>query len=150
MNTRIPRLRGRAHGARLFWALFLAAGATSCAGSDPSQPCFCTLEFRSFTVTVTDATGQPTEGVSISVRRVSDGALLTGNSSLDQSAGVYVILSDSNIDDVSEAGTTVEVVGTLGSMGFTAEYVFSRDECQCHVSKISGPDTVQLEPLPPG
>ena len=30
-----------------------------------------------FTVTVTDAAGQPAEGVSISVRRVSDAAVLT-------------------------------------------------------------------------
>ncbi len=119
-------------------------------GSDPSLPCACTLEFRFFTVTVMDATGQPAEGVTISVRRVSDGAVLTENSSLDQGPGVYVILSDGNIDDVSDTGTTVEVVGTLGDMGFRAEYVFGRDVCQCHVNKISGPDSVQLEPLPLG
>ena len=114
------------------------------------MPCVCTLEFRFFTVTVLDVAGQPAEGVSISVRRVSDGAVLTENSSLDPGPGVYVILSDGNIDDVSEDGTTVEVVGTLEDMGFMAEYVFGRDACQCHVNKISGPDTVQLEPLPLG
>ncbi len=125
-------------------------GVASCLDSDPSLPCACTLEFRFFTVTVVDASGQPAEGVSISVRRVSDGALLTVNSSLGQGSGVYVILTDGNIQDVSEAGTTVEVVGTLGELGFTAEYVFDRDACQCHVNKISGPETVQLEPLPLG
>jgi len=58
-----------------------------------------------------------------------------------------VILTDNNIDDLNEAGRTIEVVGTLGGMGFTAEYVFGRDACQCHVNKISGPDTVQLSTL---
>ena len=110
----------------------------------------CTLQFNFFTVTVVDAAGQPAAGVSISVRRVSDGAVLTENRSFDLPPGVYVILTDGNIDDVSEAGTTVKVVGILGDMGFTAEWVFDRDACHCHVNKISGPDTVQLEPLPLG
>ncbi len=147
MNMRIPRPGGGAYRGRLSWGLFLLAGVASCIGSDPALPCLCTLEFRFFTVTVMDATGQPAEGVTISVRRVSDGAVLTVNSSLDQGPGVYVILTDNNIDDVNEAGTTIEVVGTLGGMGFTAEYVFDRDACQCHVNKISGPDTVQLSTL---
>ena len=101
-----------------------------------------------FTVTVTDAAGQPAEGVSISVRRVSDAAVLTETEDFFLAPGVYVILTDRNIDDVSEDGTAVDVVGTRGDTGFTAEYVFDRDACQCHVNKISGPDTVQLEPLP--
>ena len=150
MNTCIPRPRRRALGGRTSWGLLLAAGVASCLNSDPSLPCACTLEFRFFTVTAVDAAGEPAEGVSIAVRRVSDGAVLTVNSSLEQGPSVYVILTDGNIDDVSEAGTTVEVVGTLGDTGFTAEYAFDRDACRCHVNKVSGPDTVQLEPLPLG
>ena len=149
MNSRIPRPRRRAPGRRIPWGLLLVIGLASCLDSDPSLPCACTLEFRFFTVTVVDDAGQPAEGVSISVRRVSDGAVLTVNSSLGQGPGVYVILTDGNIQDVTEAGTTVEVVGTLGDMGFTAEYLFDRDACQCHVNKISGPEIVQLEPLLP-
>ncbi len=136
-------------GGRISWGLLLVLGVASCLDSDPSLPCACTLEFRFFTVTVVDNAGQPAEGVSISVRRVSDGAVLNQDSSLGQGPGVYVILTDSNIQDVTEAGTTVEVLGTLGDMGFTAEYIFDRDACQCHVNKISGPETVQLEPLLP-
>lgn len=90
------------------------------------------------------------EGVSISVRRVSDGADLTEPDDIFTGPEVYLILTDGNIDDVSEDGTAIEVVGTLGDTGFTAQYVFDRDSCQCHVNKISGPDTVQLEPLPLG
>ena len=126
--------------------LFFAAGGASC--SPPATPCICTLEFRIFTVTVVDAAGEPAEGVSISVRRVSDGADLTQPNDLVQGPGVYVIMTDGNGDDVSQDGTAVEVVGTLGDTGFTAEYNFSRDACGCHVNKISGPDTVRLETLP--
>jgi len=149
MNSRIPRPRRRAPGRRIPWGLLLVIGVASCLDSDPALPCACTLEFRFFTVTVVDASGEPVEGMSISVRRVSDGAVLTPDSSLQQ-GGVYVILTDGNIQDVTEAGTTVEVVGTLGDMGFTAEYVFDRDACQCHVNKVSGPEMVELEPLPLG
>jgi len=148
MNTLIQRLRRRALGARLFWALFLVVGVGSCIGSNPTPPCVCTLEFRFFTIIVTDAAGQPAEDVSISVRRVSDGAVLFESGSLE-TPGVYLILTDDNIDDVSEDGTTVEVTGTLRDTGFTAEYVFERDACRCHVNKVSGPDAVQLEPLSP-
>jgi len=108
------------------------------------------LEFRSFTVTVLDVGGEPAEEVSILVRRVTDGAILTPQNDPGQTPGVYVILTDGNREDVSETGTAIEVVGTLGDTGFTAEYVFGRDACNCHVNKILGPDTVQLEPLPLG
>ena len=80
---------------------------------------------------------------------MSDGAVLTPTEPLGP-PGDYVILTDGNINDVSEDGTAVEVVGTLGDTGFTAEYIFNRDACHCHVSKVSGPDTVQLESLPLG
>jgi len=114
-----------------------------------TEPCACTAEFRFFTVTVVDAQGQPAEDVEVSSTRVSDGLDLTppDDMGLGQS-GVYVILTDNAVDLVTEEGTLVEVVGTRGDTGFRAEFVFSRDDCQCHVSQASGPGTVQLEPLP--
>ena len=116
------------------------------------MPCgfACTLQLNFFTVTVLGSVSQPAEGVSISVRRVSDGAALAVDSNLLADPGVYVILTDGNINDVSEDGTVVEVMGTRGNTSFTAEYVFDRDACHCHVNKVSGPDTVQLGPLPLG
>ena len=77
MNMRISPPRRRTLGGGTSWLLLLAAGVASCSDSEPATPCFCTQEFRMFTVTVTDAAGQPAEGVSISVRRVSDAAVLT-------------------------------------------------------------------------
>jgi hypothetical protein len=148
MDTRIPRPAGRGPTVRILWSFLLVAGAVSCLDSDPSLPCACTLEFRFFTVTVLDASGRPAEGVTITVRRVSDGSVLAVDRVSEQNPGVYVILTDGNIDDVSEAETTIEVVGTLGDTGFTAHYVFNRDACQCHVNKVSGPETVQLVPQP--
>ena len=62
--------------------------------------------------------------------------------------GVYVILTDNAGGSVTEEGTLVEVVGTRGDTGFRAEFVFNRDACACHVSQVSGPASVQLEPLP--
>ena len=76
-------------------------GVASCTDSDPALPCLCTLEFRSFAVTVLDGAGQPAEAVSISVRRVSDGAVLTETEPLGL-PGVYVILTDGNIADVAK------------------------------------------------
>ncbi len=130
------------------WLLLLTAGGASCSNPGVATPCVCTLEFRTFAVTVMDRAGEPAENVSITVRRVSDGVELTAPDDFLQTPGVYVILTDGNGDELAEDGTAIEVVGTLGDSGFTAEYVFSRDACGCHVNKISGPDTVQLETLP--
>ncbi len=130
--------------------LLVMAGVSSCTNSGAATPCACTLGFRSFTVTVLDVGGEPAEGVSILVRRVSDGAALTPQNDPVQTPGVYVIPTDGNREDVSQTGTTIEVVGPLGDTGFTAEYVFNGDACNCHVNKVLGPDTVQLESLPLG
>jgi len=92
MNMRISSPRWRTLGGRMSWLLFLAAGVASCSDSEPATPCFCTVEFRVFPVRVTDAAGQPAEGVSISVRRVSDAAVLTEIEDFFLAPGVYVIL----------------------------------------------------------
>ena len=146
--------RGARPGA---WALLLfAVGGASC--SDPAAPPIdrCTQQFNLFMVTVLDMAGEPAEGVVISVRGTSnvDGRPFDSQSPIDltevndfvlPTPGLYVIVTDRNLEMLAENGTVVEVVGTLGEAGFTAEYVFDRDAC--HVSKVSGPETVQLEPL---
>ncbi len=129
--------------------------------SDPAAPPVdrCTQQFNLFFVTVLDAAGEPAEDVDIAVHRVEDGTgpidpqfprdLTEVNDFSLSTPGLYVLLTDRNLDDLNEVGpTAIEVVGTLGDAGFTAEYVFNRDAC--HVWKVSGPDTVQLEPLPLG
>ena len=121
---------------------FLLLVAVTGACSDPAAPVDrCTQQFNLFTVTVLDTAGEPAANVEIMVRRVEDGAVLVNDFVLP-TPGVYVILTDNNLDDVSESGTAVVVIGTLGDAGFTEAYVFNRDSC--HVWKLSGPDTVQL------
>ncbi len=146
-----PKIRSRIGislrlGTLLGWALLTGLPILSC--STVTEVCTCTTEFRFFTVTVVDAQGQPAGDVEISATRVSDGMDLTPDDMGFGQPGVYVILTDNAVDDVTEEGTRVEVVGTRGDTGFRAEFVFSRDDCQCHVSQVSGPGTVQLEPLP--
>jgi hypothetical protein len=114
-----------------------------------TEGCACTTEFRFFTVSVVNAQGQPAANVDVSTTRVADGLDPTPPDDMGiGQPGVYVILTDNVLGDVSEEGTLVEVVSTRGDAGFRAEFVFSRDDCQCHVSQVSGPGTVQLEPLP--
>ena len=122
----------------------------SCSSPAEEVVCLCTAEFRFFTVAVVDAQGQPADDVSISTTRVSDGLDLTPLSDVGLGQpGVYVVLTDNAGGNVTEEGTLVEVIGTRGDTGFRAEFVFNKDACGCHVSQVSGPDTVQLTPLPP-
>lgn len=134
-------------GAFLTLGPLCTAGILSCSDTF-SETCICTAEFRFFTVTVVDAQGQAAEGVEISVRRMSDRVDLTPDEMGFGQTGVYVVLTDNAVDDVPEEGTLVEVVETRGDTGFRAEFVFNRDDCECHVGQVSGPGTVQLEPLP--
>ena len=113
-----------------------------------TETCACTTEFRFFTVTVVDAQGQPTADVEISATRVSDGLDLTPDDMGVGQPGVYVILTDNAIGEVTSEGTRVEVVGTRGETSFRTEFVLNRDVRRCHVSQVSGPGTVHLEPLP--
>ncbi len=61
------------------------------------------------------------------------------------SKGDYTIASDLHISKVSDEGIdTIEISGRhpITNALKTARVVVGRDDCDCHVSKLSGPDEV--------
>jgi hypothetical protein len=60
--------------------------------------------------------------------------------------GIYVVASDSDILKLSEKGDNVLVsaIDSKTNVKLEVEYLIAGGLCSCHVTKISGPDTVKL------
>ena len=118
-----------------------AWGTTGCDPDNTALDCLCTEEFRSFTVTVFDGAGAPVEGMSLTVTRTRDGFEYPAGHDLGFTPGTYSILDDGAKRDVG-AAEAVQVVATKNGVSVTGSYVFSTDDCMCHINKVSGPDTL--------
>lgn len=120
--------------------LVLAVTIAACSG--PGTDGVCTASFAYLTVHAIDGTGQPVSGLAIrdSVLRTHQAFDVIDQSLAQFVPGTAVLLTDSNIAAVREAGDSVHVTGMTAGESFTANYIFGSDGC--HVRKIAGPDTV--------
>jgi hypothetical protein len=138
----LQRLSPRVLVAGSLLAFSTGAGAACTPPTDQSN-CVCTEEFRFLIITVRDGSGQPVTGVSITVTQVRTGQVLAVQQGVP-TAGTYVILDDSFKSQISSSAETIHVVGQKGTSSFAVDYSVQVDSCGCHVSKVSGPDSVTL------
>ncbi len=117
-------------------------GAAACDTSNNLGPCACTLEFRFFTVAVVDEAGAPVPDLELVVTRVRDGFVYGVVQDTASGSGVYMVFNDNFVDEVRTSGEQVRVVAAKDGVSVEGAYVFSTDECRCHISKVSGPDTL--------
>ncbi len=125
--------------------LVLAVGCTS------SVEAPCSLEFRSYNITVLTHSGELADSVDISITvGESDESIdpcteLRGeNCNQEGEEGFYVIFHDGFKDKIAKGeNVTVTVTGVSGDARFSEQYVFTNDGC--HIRKVAGPDTVTLE-----
>lgn len=128
--------------------LLIAASLPACRAST-TTPCACTEEFRTYQVTVIDDAGQPVADVQLTRTLVRTGAILEPGWLGMTVPGTYVVADDSQTDVYSGAGDTVRVTGAKGGATFAADFVFAVPEpCRCHVTLVSGPDTVIIGDRP--
>lgn len=124
-------------------ALALATGI-SCQGPTTSR-CACTEEFRYFTVTVLDDALQPADNVTLTRTNLRTGEVLEPGWLGLLAPGTYLVADDGLLDEFSNAGDTLRVVGTQNGASFTADFVFAVPApCRCHVELRAGPDTVVI------
>jgi hypothetical protein len=130
---------------RLFWIASLAFAGSGC-GSDPLV---CTDELVAVPVAVANRTGQAS--ASLTVR---DSVLRTGmilDITAEHPAGslpangvsAVIVFSDAFQDAVLPAGEPVAVTVTAGNRSARVVFEFGTDGC--HVQKLAGPDTLELE-----
>lgn len=126
----------------------IGAVAGGCS-STSFEGCLCDSSFRIAVVTVVDTGGTPVVGVAITVTRVATEENLEFTPT-DLPDGVYIILDDGFVGVVDMAGETFRVEGRKDNAVFTQDYVFGADACRCHLTRISGPDSIVLNVNPAG
>jgi hypothetical protein len=91
-----------------------------------------------------DNTGKPIAVSNFTVFDVtSNKQLYPGLPTADFVVGYYVVASDSNIKDYSTDGDVIKVTATDPATGQTKIVNLKiSGGCNCHVAKLSGPDTV--------
>lgn len=125
--------------------LIIAAGGIAVGCDDVTEDCACTLEFRSFTLTVLDPDSLPADSVDLRVASTRTGGVFDIRQiDLNLPVGTYVIFDDSFVQDIPTGGEPVRVTGSKDNLSFSADFIFDTDVCRCHVSKIAGPDSVVL------
>ena len=136
----------RVLGRGLTVALVLTSGSiagVACKMPADQSGCVCTQDFRFLIITVKDGSGQPVTGVTLTITQVRTGQVLAVQQGVP-TAGTYVILDDSFKSQISSTAETIHVVGQKGTSSFAVDYSVQVDSCGCHVSKVSGPDSVTL------
>ncbi len=107
----------------------------------------CSDIFAIIGIHYTDNTGKPIALSNFTVFDVtSNKQLYPGLPTADFVAGYYVVASDSNIKDYSTGGDIIKVSATDPATGQTKIVSLKiSGGCNCHVAKLSGPDTVAFD-----
>ena len=135
---------------KLIILFVVAASLASCDKVKPRTPCgpqVCTDVFATIGVHYFDKTGKLLVVTDFTVFNVTSNKLLhPGMPSIDTITGDYVVASDYNKMDYSTDGDVIKVSATDPSTNQTKTVNFKiSGGCNCHVAKISGPDTVKFD-----
>ena len=128
----------------------VAVSLTSCKKTQQKSACgiqACTDLFAIIGVHYVDHTGKAVSVGSFSVFNVtSNKELYPGIAYADFVQGYYVMASDQNKMDYSTDGDIIKVTATdtTTHQTKTVNYKISGG-CNCHVAKISGPDTIKFD-----
>jgi hypothetical protein len=107
----------------------------------------CSDIFMSVEIHFTDNTGKSIEVTNFTVFDVSSNKrLYPGLPTANLLVGYYTIASDSNIKDYSTDGDIIKVSATDPATGQTKTVTLKiSGGCNCHVARLSGPDTVAFD-----
>lgn len=126
----------------LFLLLLLSCLFYAC--SPTAQDCVCTMEFRYITVSVLDNNGNRIDSLATKVTNKQSGKVYSFGPDSADYFGNYIVMTDQYVRDFNTSPTSI--LFEAGNRNFKVSTMFSiiADECKCHVSKISGPDTITV------
>jgi hypothetical protein len=113
-------------------------------GDDGMPGGVCTASFATVGVTVVDGRGQPVSGAAVTATLVRTGQTLVPTTLMLTVPGTYVLVDDGSTHLIRPSGDAVQARIAKGPTSVTADYVFAVAD-GCHISKVSGPDSVTLE-----
>lgn len=105
--------------------------------------CVCTQEFRFSTVLVLDNNNQPVDSLVTSVKNLSTGETYTFED-MFLDPGRYIVMTDNYVNSLSQLPSKIEFTGLKDSRTVKEIYQFNTDECNCHINKVSGSDTLRI------
>lgn len=110
------------------------------------KDCLCTAEYRFYLVTIVDTLGVPVDSLDIIVKDKDGDELDILQENNIFGAGRYTVLTDSFTKMFCPCGTPEKIYFTAAKRNriASAEYFFNTDDCQCHINKVSGPDTLVI------
>lgn len=95
-------------------------------------------------MTVVDDSSNPVEGMAVTIRIERTERLLTPTPVFGEQGrdGIYTIITDSELDELESDGDLISFSATGVGISASAQFVFGTTDCRCHVTKISGPETI--------
>ena len=135
---------------KLILLLILAVSLASCKKTQKKTPCgpqVCTDLFASVGIHYTDNAGKPIAVSNFTVFDVTSNKLLhPGLPNALLVLGYYIVATDSNKMDYSTDGDVIQVSASDPATNQTKTVNLKiSGGCNCHVAKISGPDTVKFD-----
>jgi hypothetical protein len=127
-----------------------ALGISACTKNSKNTACniqqACTEEFRSFGIQFVNSAGDNVEVKDVTVVNLRTNKPIVARNVLDPgfSPNIYFVATDSNKDEFSSEGDEVKITATSTGSNKTAFAIvkISGGSCNCHISKISGPDKI--------
>ncbi|MCX8010608.1 MAG: hypothetical protein N3A61_05600 [Ignavibacteria bacterium] len=128
---------------KTFISLVIIFSFTSC--SKLIDNCACTMEFRMYTVLVLDSKNQPVDSLDVVVKNKKTGKVYIFMEKIYLGKGVYQVMNDRYLEDFSsDFPSAVLFTASKSGVSVEAEYWFITDNCNCHVSKVAGSDTLRI------
>ena len=112
--------------------------------TDDDDDCLCTMEFRMITVVVVDEMNIPVLDLTTTVKDDSGKVYDFYNDPLIF-PGHYIVMDDNYAVELTIQPKRFHFTGVKDSLTINGEYFINTDECNCHVKKVSGPDTLLLK-----
>ena len=134
---------------KLYILIFLLAFLLAC--DKPGTNCqqgACTQEFRMINIQTQDQTGKPAVALkvdAINARTKKQYSNIKSQTNPFNGVVSYTIATDGEKADFSEKGDKLTILFTTATTTFTSDFVISGGNCACHISKISGTNTIVIE-----
>lgn len=107
------------------------------------EDCPCTMEFRMITVVVVDTTNNLVLGLTTTVQDDSGKVYDVYNDPMIF-PGHYTVMDDNYVCELTTQPKRFLFIGIKDSLTVNGEFFVNTDKCNCHIEKVSGPDTLVL------
>jgi hypothetical protein len=132
--------------------LMLIVLCAACKKGQQTSACgtqVCTTLFTYVTAVFVDKNNMPVNFTNFTEVNLRTNKTMTHTypPAVDFVAGTVIIADDSDLKDLSSSGDTLKVTATNSATGQTETALFkvSGGTCNCHVTKVSGPDKVVFD-----